>query len=238
MVRTALPRLCAAFVTLLAAVGCSEPAGLGSGSGSGEVTVTLQRAAPPSLSLTAAVDEGAVAAPEARVPVGIVASLEVTITDVQLLRRCDDADGDGEPEQDCEEAGWYPLALDDPVTVDLVALPGEDESPVVIASGDLPVGDYHNIRLFVRDETVVFSEAFSVGNSPFDPGTPYPVEIPSAANSGLKTDLTLTVVDDGEGNGEEVSLLFDSEATFRGVVATGSGKVMLPPVLKVRPQSD
>ena len=237
MLRKALPRLGAMVLSFLLATGCSEPTGFGSDVGSGVVTVTLQRAALPALNLAAALDDGAVAAPEARVPVGIVASLEVTITDVQLLRRCDEGEEDGEADQDCEGGGWYPLTLDEPVVVDLVALPGEDEPPVVIAAGDLPVGDYHNIRLFVRDETVVFAEAFSVGNSLFDSDTEYSVEIPSGDNTGLKTDLALTVADDGEGNGEEVNLLFDSAATFRGVVATGSGKVLLPPVLKVRPRS-
>jgi hypothetical protein len=67
-------------------------------------------------------------------------------------------------------------------------------------------------------------------------GEEYEVVIPSGDNTGIKTDLSFTVTEDGEGNADEVNLLFDAEATFRGVTATGSGKVMLPPVLKAKPK--
>lgn len=238
MVRNYLPGATVALLGVLA--GCSEPTGTALVA-TGDVTITLQQAAAPSLNLVADLDDGAVAAPEARVPASMVSSLEVTITDVQLLRRCD-AEEDGqlgdEEDPECgEDYGWYPLTLDEPVTVDLATLPAEDAPPVVIAAGALPVGDYENIRLFVQDEKVVFAEAFSVGQSLFDADTEYSVEIPSGDNTGIKTDLTLVVTADADGNPEAVNLLFDSDATFRGAVATGSGKVILPPVLKVRQPS-
>ena len=117
----------------------------------------------------------------------------------------------------------------------VVVLPEPDESPVVIASGSVPVGSYRKVRLFVQDEIVVFAESVTVGNSVYDMDTEYPVTIPSGDNTGIKTDLSFTVTADEDGNVAEVNLLFDSEATFRGVTATGNGKVMLPPVLKAKP---
>ncbi|UCG84834.1 MAG: DUF4382 domain-containing protein [Gemmatimonadota bacterium] len=244
MVLKRLAHLGAIILSLVALAGCSEPTGFVSDGGMGEVTITLQRTGFPPASAVTEPDGGWAAAPEGRVSGDLVVSLTITITDIQLLRRCEEEQGEegevnGEADPGCtENGGWHALPLDESVTIDLLALPAEDESPAVIASGALPVGDYHNIRLFARDETVVFAESFSIGNSLFDADTEYPVEIPSGEKTGIKTDLALTVVDDGEGNGEEVNLLFDLDATFRGVVATGSGKVMLPPVLKVRPPSE
>jgi len=157
-----------------------------------------------------------------------------------MLKDCEADEGAGDGIQsngECaKNGGWIPFVLDEPLTVDFMALPAPNESPVVIASGSVPVGTYRNVRLFVEDEFVVFSEPFTVGNSVFDMDTEYPVVIPSAEKTGIKTDLTFTVTADNEGNEEEVNLLFDTEATFRGVTATGSGKVMLPPVLKAKPK--
>ena len=58
--------------------------------------------------------------------------------------------------------------------------------------------------------------------------------IPSAQNSGIKADIDLAV---DEGNVEDVGLLFDADATFRHVVGTGNGRVLMPPVLKARPMN-
>ena len=225
------------LLTLAAAVGCSDTGNLGPGDGMGDVTVTLQRTEVLSASV---VDAAVTTAPEGRVPGDQVKSLTVTITSIEMLKVCEADEGAGDGIQsngECaKNGGWIPFVLDEPLTVDFMALPAPNESPVVIASGSVPVGTYRNVRLFVEDEFVVFSEPFTVGNSVFDMDTEYPVVIPSADKTGIKTDLTFTVTADNEGNEEEVNLLFDTEATFRGVTATGSGKVMLPPVLKAQPK--
>ena len=230
-----------AVLALGAAVGCSDTGNLGPGDGMGDVTVTLQRTDVLSASVVAAALEGEItAAPEGKVPMDQVQSLTVTITSIEMLRDCeaDEEAGDGDQSNgECaENGGWIPLELDEPVTIDFMALPVPDDSVVVLASGSLPVGDYRNIRLFVQDEFVVFAADITVGNSVFYMDEDYPVEIPSGDNTGIKTDLSFTVTEDGEGNAEEVNLLFDTEATFRGVTATGSGKVILPPVLKAKPK--
>jgi hypothetical protein len=115
-----------------------------------------------------------------------------------------------------------------------MALPSEDESPVIIGAGTVPEGEYDRVRIFVEDEEIVFLETFTVGQVTYEADVEYEVEIPSGDNAGIKTDLAVTVQADDEGNVQDVALLFDSEATFNGVVTTGSGRIKLPPVLKVR----
>jgi hypothetical protein len=230
-----------AVLALGAAVGCSDTGNLGPGDGMGDVTVNLQRTEVLSASVVAAALEGEItAAPEGKVPMDQVQSLTITITSIEMLRDCEADEGAGDGTQsdgECaENGGWIPLELDEPVTIDFMALPVPDDSVVVLASGSLPVGDYRNIRLFVRDEFVVFTADITVGNVVFKMGIDHPVVIPSGDKTGIKTDLSFTVTEDDEGNEEEVNLLFDTEATFRGVTATGSGKVMLPPVLKAKPK--
>jgi hypothetical protein len=218
-----------------ALVGCSDVATLGPGDVTGDVTVTLQRTA--TLSADEVTAELA-AAPEGKVPGDQITSLTVWITSIEMLRDCeaDEGAGDGiQSDGECaENGGWIPLDLEEAVMVDFMALPEPDESPVVIAAGTVPAGSYRNIRLFVEDETVVFAESFTVGNTEYVADKDYPVVIPSGDNTGIKTDLSFTVTEDEEGNEEEVNLLFDTEATLRGVTATGNGRVMLPPVLKVK----
>lgn len=228
------------ILVLGAAVACSDTGALGPGDGIGDVTVTLQRTEVLSASVVAAEIYGDItAAPEGNVSADQVKSLRMTIVSIEMLRDCeaDDESGDGvQSNGECaENGGWIPFELAEPLTVDFMALPAPDETPVVIGSGSLPVGSYRNVRLFVQDEMVVFSESFTIGNSPFDKDTEYPVEIPSGENTGIKTDLSFTVTEDDDGNEEEVNLLFDTEATFRGVTANGAGRVMLPPVLKAKP---
>ena len=227
-------------LALGAVMGCSDTGALGPGEATGDVTVTLQRTAVLSASVVAAALEGEITtAPEGKVPGDQVKSLRVTITSIEMLRDCEADKGacDGiQCDGECTAyGGWILLELNEPVTVDFVALPEPHESPVVIASGSVPVGSYRKVRLFVEDEIVVFAESFTVGNSVYDMDRDYPVTIPSGDKTGIKTDLSFTVAEDAEGNAEEVNLLFDSEATFRGVTATGNGKVMLPPVLKAKP---
>ena len=156
----------------------------------------------------------------------------IVITGIQILPYCEDAGQHDGPGQ-CEDR-WVSLELaeEDWVELDLMALPTEGESPIVIAAGSVPVGEYHRARLFVNSAKVVFSESFTVGQATYEGGVEYDVEIPSAQNTGIKVAIDLVVEDDGEGNGLEVGLLFDADATIKGVVGTGNGKVILPPVLK------
>jgi len=161
-----------------------------------------------------------------------VASLTLTVTGLDLHKRCEE--GEEGTEDECEAGGWQSLTLDTQATIDLMALPTEDQPPVIIAAGTVDPGEYDQVRLFVTDEMIVFLESFTVGQVTYDADVEIDVEIPSGQHTGIKTDLAITVAADGEGNVQDVELLFDPEATFNGVVATGSGTIKLPPVLKAR----
>lgn len=240
--------LAAAAGLVLVAGACGEVSGVGDGMGS--VQVTLQEATAEALFQVVAADFAA--APEetaGRVPRDSVKLLQVTVTGIQILPYCEDAgeeNGDGQ----CEDP-WETLDLgDDPAyELDLLKLPSEDNAALEItAESAVPEGDYHKIRLFVSVAKVAFAHTFTVGHSTFaafdseegvDPDDPetwvkHDVEIPSAQNSGIKADIEIHV----EGaEVTEIGLLFDADATFKNVIATGSGRVKMPPVLKVRPMN-
>ncbi|MCH7473926.1 MAG: DUF4382 domain-containing protein, partial [Gemmatimonadetes bacterium] len=108
---------------------------------------------------------------------------------------------------------------------------------LVIASGAVPVGSYGDVRLFVDQATIRFKVAIDLGVAfSFAADTDYPVTIPSATETGLKTDAEFTVEADAQGDINDVNLLFNPGATFLNVTGTGTGEVILAPVIRARPQ--
>lgn len=161
-------------------------------------------------------------ADEGRLTTGDISSLMVTVTGVQFLRA--DAAGDA-------DSGWVSVTLDEPATLDLLALPTADESPLVFASGTVAVGSYKQVRLFVNDAQVTFATDLTVGQATFTADTEYPVTVPSADQSGIKTDAAFDIVADSEGAVADIPLFFDPSATFLNATITGSGNIMLAPVI-------
>ncbi len=214
-------------------VACSDGQGLGPDDDLARVRVTIQQAAPTSIDL--AVAAGPDAAPMGPVPRELIGSLSVTVTSISVHRKADDTDGapaNGNPENGDGE--WLMLELPDPTPLDLTALPSEGESPLVIAAGSVPAGDYNQVRLYIEGGSVVFTEAYSVGNAyTFDAAQEYPIEVPSSMTSGIKTDLQF-VVAAGDREPQDIGLLFDSDATYRNVIGTGNGRVIVPPVLRAK----
>jgi hypothetical protein len=152
-----------------------------------------------------------------------VAALVVRISSVQFLPTTGDSASD---------AAWVSLDLASPVVLDLLDLPTEGASPLVIASGAVPVGEYGKVRLFVDSAAIEFKGPINIGAAvSFAAGVAHQVDIPSAAQTGLKTDIAFTVEE-----GADVNLLFDPSTTFTNVTATGSGRVILTPVIRSRPQ--
>ena len=157
-----------------------------------------------------------------------IQSLTVLVTAIQVRRVGDEENGEGEG-----EAGgpWIELELEEPVELDLLALPTEGDSPLVIAAGALAAGDYAGVRLFIGEATMVLSESVSIGQAfTYEAGEPLDVFIPSADQTGLKTDLAFTVADGEEPSA--VNLLFDPDATFVNIALTGNGMVILAPVIR------
>jgi len=201
----------------LASVGCG---GIFGGEDLVPVEVRLVQDLPATMTADILFSEqGAVAVP---IQVGDVLSLVFTVDSIQFLPlAADDA-----------ESAWQSLDVD-PVEIDLAALPTSGNPPLVVAAGALPAGDYRQVRLFVSGATITFANPISLGNAKtFDADTPYPVEIPSASNTGIKTDLSFSVVDDGMGNTLGVELMFEPTASYQNVNVTGAGTVMMAPVIK------
>jgi hypothetical protein len=155
-----------------------------------------------------------------------VESLEITFIDVAFLAAGDDEDA---------EASWRTLTLGDSVSLDLMALPTESTGSVEIAAASVPVGSYRKVRLMVGEGTIVFKGALSVGGgAPFEGGEPYAVTIPSGGQTGLKTDVSFDVSAGDEGAANAAYIVFEPGTTFQNVTVTGSGGVMLTPVLRAK----
>jgi hypothetical protein len=89
--------------------------------------------------------------------------------------------------------------------------------------------------MIVADASIYFNNMISVGNQTYDVDMEYAVDVPSGAQSGLKTDVSFTVeADPATADPLAVNVLFDPDMTFNNVTATGSGRVKLTPVIKTR----
>jgi hypothetical protein len=192
----------------------------------GDVRVTLQQSdavSSPALSVS---DAGAGEDVAVRITRDMIASLDLRVTDIQFLPANQEENADG-------EGGWISLALAEPVTLDLLSLPAEGESPLVIAAGSVPVGSYRQVRLFTDEAMISFTGPITIGAAfTFEAGVPYPVETPSGESTGLKTHVAFTVEADAGGNVLDIQLLFSPSATFGNVTGTGSGRVLLAPVIR------
>lgn len=218
----------------------------------GAVQVTLWRTASPAIqNASPLISVGTDAEAGGSIDLTNVRCLLVEITGVHLSPVPPD---NGDPNADPnEDAGWVRLGIE-PVLVDLVNLPmepmeGEDGQGFVIAfDPDVPAGDYRRLRFITGDNnSIYFREGFRVGQAEYqsnpdleDPdGDPCqngdPVKVPSGPQTGLKTDIALTVPDILDTEPREVELFFDESTTVRNAVATGSGQVNLTPVLRSRP---
>lgn len=155
-----------------------------------------------------------------------VESLVVRVTEIQFLPAENEANEE-------DEGAWMSLGLDEPVLLNLVTLPTEGESPLVIASGAVDVGDYNNVRLFTDSAAIVFKGPIDLGAAfSYESGTVYQVTIPSGPETGLKTDVSFSVAEGEGGEPNAVNLLFSSTATFTNVTGTGTGAVILAPVIR------
>ena len=159
-----------------------------------------------------------------------VASLMVRITAIEFLPAVQEGNED-------DPGAWVSVELGSAVEVDLMALPTAGESPLVIASGAAPVNDYVNVRLFVDQSTIRFATPITLGFAfSFEADTDYTVDIPSGAETGIKTGASFSVTADAEGNVNDVPLLFSPSATFLNVTGTGTGTVILAPVIRGQPE--
>ncbi len=227
----------AVFCAAAVAAACADSTG---SRGTGTVEVTMQQVSAPMAQLAEVFlsPTGATA----RVEKEKVDSLFVWFSRIGFLPvdsmaadSSDSTSADSTDNGDDDAYPWIWMDLDSVVRIDLMALPADTDSVVVIATGSVPAGDYRKLRMIVADASVYFNDVIPVGNKVFGVDTAYAVDVPSGAQSGLKTDAWFTVEADADtGDPMAVNVLFDPNMTFSNVTATGSGRVKIKPVLKTR----
>lgn len=209
-----------ALVLSLAATGCDQ---LGTGPDRGETSILLSQSSSASASLAPSFAISALSEMAGPVALSDVKSIDVTITKVQALPASADTSS---------EAEWVSFDVTTPGTVNLLALPATAESGIQLARGELPEGEYRSVRLFFSEgATVTFSRDVTVAGGPaartFVADSVYPLEIPSAAQTGIKVPTAGFTV------GSTVAILFDGSASVKKVIATPKG-VRMPPVLSAK----
>jgi hypothetical protein len=208
---------------------CTDSAGLGN---TGSVEVTMHQSAAPLMQIVDGLALSGLDA-EGTVSPSQVDSLVIEVTSISFLADSSDVATDPDAEDCC--GYWIHLGLTDALWIDLANLPDETTNPLIIAAGDVPVGMYRKVRLLVGDAYAVFNEPIMVGNAAsFEEGVPHAVTVPSGAQTGLKTDTDFEVTADGDGNPTEVNLVFDPSSTYKNLHGTGSGKIMLSPIFRMR----
>jgi hypothetical protein len=120
---------------------------------------------------------------------------------------------------------WYSLDVTGSGHLDLMHLPSESTSGLVLAVGTVPAGAYAGARVIVSTATVWFDTTFTVGGTTFVPGTGYIVTIPSGPETGIRTRAGFTIAE----GASEVQLLFDAQEMVRGLLVTPSGAILLTP---------
>jgi hypothetical protein len=120
---------------------------------------------------------------------------------------------------------WYTLDVTGSGHLDLMHLPTDTGSGLVLAVGTVPAGAYAGARLVVSTATVWFDTTFTVGGTTFVPLTGYTVTIPSGPEVGIRTRAGFTIAE----GASEVQLLFDSQEMVRGLLVTPSGAILLTP---------
>ncbi|MGD8727259.1 MAG: DUF4382 domain-containing protein [Gemmatimonadales bacterium] len=215
-----IPRFAIAALAAVTALACSDSTGVETGT----VNVTMQQADAAAL-LAADGWYASVTGTQISLDPDTVASLTITVTELEFLVG---ASGDGIS----DNTSWTGFTLPTPVSIDLMALPTEGESPLVVGSGSVPVGDYRHVRLHVSDASIEFTGPIEIGQDQvFEASTAYPVDIPSVDETGITTDVTFTVVADDAGEPTDVFVLFSPDATMANVTANGMGRVMLTPII-------
>jgi len=206
-----------AFSMTAALAACDNTLSL---SGTGEAAVTMARSSDGPITLSS--QDGSASR---SVDSDTVESFMVTVTSVQFLR----ADA-----SESDASGWTSVDIEEGTRIDLMALPEEGVAVQLIAEGRVAAGSYRMVRLFVSNPTITFKGdiSFGVGNT-LQGGVEYDVTIPSALQTGIKTEASFEVEasEDG-GTKTNVDLLFDAGSTFSAVTVTGTGTVVVGPVIR------
>ena len=197
-------------------LGCSDGTGLGDPA---PISVNLQQA-----SSAAAAPALLVMSPQGATGViGLsdVDSLDVRVTSVAVLPVASEKDS-------ASNAAWQTVQVVGNGLLNLLKLPTSTQGAFVLASDSVPSGQYSQVRFFLENMTMWLNRQIQVGQILFQPNTPYTVTMPSGSETGLKTRAQFTIPD----GGGSVDLVFDGTATLANLTLTGTGAVIMAPVLR------
>jgi len=206
------------------AAGCDETAtGIGDGTGPIEISMAQSSSAAAGADVTIQDDESG---DFAIVPLTTFTSITVTVAEVHVLPN--DADEN-------EESSWIRLQpVEAGATIDLLALPSDDDGGVLLARGEVPVGSYHNVRILFTEARVTLDQTIELGNRTILSGS-HELHIPSGAQTGIKIPGATFSVE--ESDTEEITHVFDASASVQTIVAVGpptETRLQMSPVLTVR----
>lgn len=143
-----------------------------------------------------------------------VSSIDVTLQSVEALQLGENGD-----------ASWVSLDVESQ-DLNLLDLPTDG---IEVARGELAAGDYCNVRFFVGDATITFSEDVTLGaaatGTTFEAETAHDLFIPSEDNTGIKVPTARFTVDEEQ---ENVTIGFDAGESVQTVNLTGNGVLMTP----------
>lgn len=161
----------------------------------------------------------------ASIELGDVSAILIEVDSVEA-HRIGGGDGSG---ADTVPGGWYGVAVTLTEPLDLMTLSADGS--VEIAEGSLPAGSYDQLRLFFTGATIDFAEGVDPdGDGPLAEGaTDVELRIPSGAQTGVKVPgVEFEIVADDE---TPVTVSFDDETSVQNITITGSGEVLMSPVL-------
>lgn len=212
----------AACCSLLAITACSNS----TGPGVGQASVVLMGDAASANLVGAGIGLNVAGVPESA-----VANLFLTITRVDLHLVGSGGEGESEGgegesseggEGEASESGWITLDVTLTEPVDVLGL---STAGLELAAGTVPAGRYNQARFFFDTSELVLGEQVVSNGATLDPGS-YDVNVPSAAQTGLKLQLSSTDV--GDGDTETVGVEIGTGTTIGTLVWNANGFAVSP----------
>jgi hypothetical protein len=155
------------------------------------------------------------------VSLAAVANITLELMRVEATRNVGDDEG---------TSGWFALELQAPGSINLLQLPSEEETGLLLARGELEPGAYTNVRLFFVNATITFNQPVTLGSGPaavtYEADVAHSLRVPSGAQTGVKVPTAgFTIAEDEEST---VVLVFDPATSVQSISATPNFLIMSP----------
>lgn len=201
-----------AWVLAAMTAACSSELSLDA-SAAGEARILMSRSDAPATSEPSDTIAGARSVDE-----DTVQSLKVTVVAVEFLA-AGDSSGNG---------GWVSVNTGSSFDLDLMSL--STGTARLIAQGSVAAGAYTRVRLRVTNPRITFKGDVSFGaGGIIEGGSETAIVIPSSQQVGLEAGASFTIE---ASTTSDVALVFECARTLGQVAVTGTGQVIMSPVLR------